>query len=321
MYIYLLIVIVQIIILFVYFKIANRLNIIDKPNERSSHSYITIRGGGIIFPVAALLWFFIYGFNYSLIIIALLTLAAVSFIDDIITLTSKFRMLIHLAAVTALFLQLGVFDFQWYVIVLVYLICVGWINAFNFMDGINGITAIYSIIALGSFTWLNQSIQFLPQHLINYLIFSVLIFSYFNLRKKAKTFAGDVGSVSMAFILAWFMISLIINTGRIEYILFFAVYGIDTVFTIFYRMKRRENIFEAHRSHLYQYLSNELKWSHVLVSAIYGIVQIVINIITIALIFSGNMNWLVFILFLLLLAAGYLILRHQISGRIRLLSY
>ena len=170
-------------------------------------------------------------------------------------------------------------------------------------------------------TWLNQSIQFLPQHLINYLIFSVLIFSYFNLRKKAKTFAGDVGSVSMAFILAWFMISLIINTGRIEYILFFAVYGIDTVFTIFYRMKRRENIFEAHRSHLYQYLSNELKWSHVLVSAIYGIVQIVINIITIALIFSGNMNWLVFILFLLLLAAGYLILRHQISGRIRLLSY
>jgi UDP-GlcNAc:undecaprenyl-phosphate GlcNAc-1-phosphate transferase len=309
--------VVQIFLLLGYFKIADHFNIIDKPNERSSHSYVTIRGGGIVFPAAALLWFIMYGFNQPWFILSLLLMAAVSFLDDVITLTSKIRILVHFIAVTLLFWQLHVFELSWYGIAMAYLFTIGWINAFNFMDGINGISAFYGLAALGTLAWLNQSIEFVSQHLIIILILSLLVFSFFNARKQAKTFAGDVGSVSMAFMLAWFIISLMIKTGRMEYILLFAVYGIDSVVTILYRLRRHENIFEAHRTHLFQYLSNELLWPHVLVSGIYSVVQVGINIVTIVLIAREKMTWPVFVLLLLLLSVGYLIIRYKISKAIQ----
>ena len=296
-----------------YFRLADHFNIIDKPNERSSHKYITIRGGGVVFPVAALLWFFIYGFSAPWIVSALLLLATVSFIDDVFSLSSKLRIIVHFIAVTLLFWQLQLLNLPWYLIVFAYLIVIGWINAFNFMDGINGITAFYGLVTLLAFAWLNHSVEFVSQHLIVLLILSVLVFSFFNARKRAKTFAGDVGSVSMAFLLAWFMIALISKTGRLEYLLFFSVYGIDSALTIFFRLLQRENIFEAHRTHLYQYLSNEFQWPHVLVSGIYGIVQAVINLLTIMLISENKMNGLIF--FLILLASGvfYLVVRLKIT--------
>ncbi len=251
------------------------------------------------------------------IVLALIILALISFLDDIITLTPKIRILIHFFSVTILFWQLQLFEFPWYIIFLAYLLTIGWINAFNFMDGINGITAIYSFVALVSFFWLNQSLQIFSESLLVLSILSVLVFAFFNFRRYALTFAGDIGSVSMAFLLAWFMASLIIETGRLEYILLFAVYGIDTVFTIISRILKRENIFEAHRSHLYQYLANELNWPHVVVSLIYGTIQVCINLITIWLIYSNKMNWTIFGLILLILIFIYLILRNRISKKVQ----
>lgn len=301
-----------------YFRMADHFNIIDKPNERSSHSYITIRGGGIVFPAAALLWFLMYGFHQPWIIFALLLLATVSFLDDAKTLSSKIRIAVHLVAVCLLFWQIQLFDLPWYYILLACLMVTGWINAFNFMDGINGITAFYGLVALGTFAWLNRSIQFVSQELIILLIFSVLIFAFFNARKRAKTFAGDVGSVSLAFLLAWFIVSLIIKTGRFEYILFFAVYGIDSVITIMYRLQKRENIFEAHRTHLYQYLSNEFQWPHVIVSVIYSVIQLGINYIAVKLIAENKMNWQIFLLFLLVLSTIYMTARLLVLKEIKL---
>lgn len=300
-----------------YFKMADHFNIIDKPNERSSHTRITIRGGGIVFPAAALLWFVLFGFSQSLIIFALLLLSIVSFLDDVLTISSKVRIIVHFVAVTLLFWPLQILALPWYGIVLAYLVVVGWINAFNFMDGINGITAIYSLVALTSFAWLNHSQEFISQPLILLLILSVLIFSFFNVRKRAKTFAGDVGSVSMAFLLAWFIILLMLNTGRPEYILFFAVYGIDSGFTILIRLQQRQNIFEAHRSHLYQYLSNELRWPHVLVSGIYALIQLGINILTIELIAKNLMTWHSVLLILLGLSSVYLIIRKKVTNALQ----
>ena len=299
-----------------YFKLADHYNIVDKPNERSSHSYITIRGGGVLFTLAALLWFFIYGFYQIWIVGALLLVATVSFLDDILTLPSKIRILAHFAAVSVLFWQLQVFGLPWYVVILAYLFTIGWINAFNFMDGINGITAFYGLVTLASLSWVNQSIGFASRELINILILSVVIFTFFNARKKAKTFAGDVGSVSLAFILAWFMISLILTSGRWEYILFFTVYGIDSVFSILFRLSRHENIFEAHRTHLYQYLSNELDWPHVLVAAIYAVLQLVINVITINMIVSGKV-WFLFVIVFLLAGIMYLVVRFKVTKAIQ----
>lgn len=299
-----------------YFKLANHFNIIDKPNHRSSHSIITIRGGGILFPVAAILWFLVYGFSSPLAMAGLVIMAVVSFLDDINPLSSKVRILAHLIAVSLLFLQLQLFGLPWLLILFAYIFTIGWINAFNFMDGINGITALYSLVGLSTFYYLNHSIHFVPNDLILLLTISVLIFLFFNARKKAKTFAGDVGSVSMAFLLAWFMVSLMLKTGRVEYILCFAVYGIDSVVTILFRLVRKENIFEAHRSHLYQYLSNELQWPHVVVSGIYSISQLAINALTIWLLSSEKMNWITFSGLFIFLTLVYLLVRLRVQHKI-----
>jgi UDP-N-acetylmuramyl pentapeptide phosphotransferase/UDP-N-acetylglucosamine-1-phosphate transferase len=310
MSLYFVIFIFLILIILGYFKLADHFNIIDKPNERSSHSHITIRGGGIIFPAAAFLWFLMFGFGEPWIILALMLLAVVSILDDAISLSSGIRIIIHFTAVALLFWQLNVFNLPWYVIVLAFMFTIGWINAFNFMDGINAITAFYGLVALLSFAFLNRSIEFIPRDLIILLTLSVIVFSFFNAKKQAKTFAGDVGSVSMAFLLAWFMISLMIKTGRIEYILFFAIYGIDSVITILYRLSRRENIFKAHRTHLFQYLSNEIKLPHIIVSVIYSVLQAIINIMTIKLIDGEIMTWPLFFIIFLVLSIVYLIVRY-----------
>ena len=320
MYFYLISPVILLIALMVYFKIADHFNIIDKPNERSSHTYLTIRGGGVVFTFAAIMWFLFYGQNQYWIVFAFILMSVISFLDDVITLSSKIRIIIHSVAVSILFWQLQIFELPWYIIVLTYIFTIGWINAFNFMDGINGITAFYGMTALASFAWLNREIDFFSQELIIVLIFSLLIFSFFNARKRAKTFAGDVGSVGLAFLLAWLMIALIIKTGRIEYILLFAVYGIDTVFTILRRLFRGENIFKAHRSHLYQFLCNELKWPHLLVSSIYSLIQGGINLIIIFLINLNKSNVFVLIVTILILCIIYLIVRFLIDNRIRSLK-
>ncbi len=317
MVLYIIISIFLILILIGYFKVAKKFNIIDKPNERSSHSRVTLRGGGIVFPIAALVWFFVYGFNEPWIIIALFLLSIVSFLDDVKKLSSGIRFFVQVIAVGLLLWQTQTFSFPWYFVVLAFFITIGWINFYNFMDGINGITAIYSLVALITFVWLNSFHEFIAPQLLYILIFSVLIFSFFNVRTNALTFAGDVGSVSMAFLLAWIMILLKMKTGRFEYILLFSVYGIDSGFTIFFRLLKRENIFKPHRTHLYQFLSNEIKFPHLNVSFIYGFTQLVINFIVIYLITTHNMNWLIFVIILIAVSIVYLYIRFLVNEFIK----
>jgi len=276
----------------------------------------------VIFTLAAILWFVLYGFNEPIIIGALVAIALISFLDDVMVLSNKIRISIHFLAVTVLFWQLQVFEFPWYVVAITYLFTIGWINAFHFMDGINGITSFYALTTLGSLLWISHTADFLKiengTHLVVLLIISLIISSLFNARKRAKTFAGDIGSVGMAFLLAWFIIKLILETGRIEYILFVIVYGIDSVITIIYRLKRKENIFQAHRTHLYQYLSNELRLPHVLLSMLYEVIQLIINIIAIVLIKNGVMTIPIFISFLIILSTIYLLIRLFVIKRISL---
>ncbi len=304
-------------LLITYFIIADKFDIVDKPNQRSSHTKITIRGGGIIFPIAALLWFIINGFQQPAIMAALVIMSIISFWDDVSSLSPKIRIALHLISVSILFNQTQVLSLPWYIVLLAFILVIGWINAFNFMDGINGITAFYGLSTLVTMFILNSQLHFAPDRLIEVLTISVLVFAFFNVRKKAKTFAGDVGSVSMAFILAWLMLLLMFTTGRVEYILFFSVYGIDSVLTIFFRLLKRENIFEAHRSHLYQYLANELRWPHVLVSAIYAITQLGINSVVIILIQKGNMSIPLMLFLLLILSAIYLGIRILVIKKLK----
>ncbi|MDE5493004.1 MraY family glycosyltransferase [Elizabethkingia meningoseptica] len=278
---YLIVIVLLFIIELVYFKIADKFNIIDKPNERSSHTQITLRGGGIIFYFGALLFFLISDFQYPYFILGLSLMALVSFLDDIFTLSNKIRLFIHLISVILMFLQIGLFSYEWFIPIIALVLTIGIINAYNFMDGINGITACYSLVVLILLAIVNQNINFINKDLIYYSIIATLVFGFFNFRQKAKCFAGDVGSVSIAFIIVFLLAQLIVKTGNMIYLLFLVVYGLDTIWTIIRRLSKKENIFKAHRSHLYQYLANENKTNKLIVSGIYGLVQLLLGLVII----------------------------------------
>ncbi len=262
----------------IYFRIADRFNIIDKPNERSSHSNITLRGGGIIFYLSALLFFLLNGFPFPWFFLGLTLMTLISFLDDIFTLSNKIRLIIHFGSVLLMSYELQIFSYPWYYLIICFIIIVGVINAYNFMDGINGITVSYSLSILVLLLWVNSKISYINGDFIIYVILGVLVFGIFNFRMKAKSFAGDVGSVSIAYIILFFLGMLIVTTGEWIYILFLSIYGIDAVWTIINRILKRENIFKAHRSHLYQYLANEAKVNKLIVSASYGILQFLVGI-------------------------------------------
>ena len=257
-----------------YFRIADKCNIIDKPNERSSHTRITLRGGGIIFYFGVLAYFLTNHFEYPWFMLALTLITLISFIDDIRSTSQVLRLVFHFSAMGLMFYQWGLFSLPWWTILVALIICTGIINAYNFMDGINGITGGYSLIILVALAYINREIvSFVEQELIVTVLCSVLVFNFFNFRKHAKCFAGDVGSVSIAFIVLFLIGKLIIKTEDFSWIVLLVVYGVDSVLTIIHRLMLHENIGLPHRKHLYQIMANELKVPHVVVSSVYMIVQ------------------------------------------------
>ena len=260
-----------------YFKLADKCNIIDKPNERSSHTKVTLRGGGIIFYFGALAYFLTNHWEYPWFMVALTLIAFISFVDDIRSTSQGLRLVFHFSAMALMFYQWGLFSLSWWWIIVALIICTGIINAYNFMDGINGITGGYSLIVLVALAYINAEVTaFIEPALINTVLCSVLVFCFFNFRKKAKCFAGDVGSVSIAFILLFLIGRLILTTGDFNWIILLSVYGVDSVLTIIHRLMLHENIGLPHRKHMYQLMANELKIPHVVVALIYMVAQAVI---------------------------------------------
>ena len=253
-----------------YFRVADKFNIIDKPNERSSHSRITLRGGGIIFYFGALAYFLTNDWEYPWFILALSLITFISFVDDIRSTSQGLRLVFHFSAMALMFYQWGLFSLSWWWIIIALIVCTGIINAYNFMDGINGITGGYSLIILGALAYINEEmVSFAEPALIYTVLCSVVVFCFFNFRRKAKCFAGDVGSVGIAFILLFLIGKLILKTEDFSWMILLAVYGVDSVLTIIHRLMLHENIGLPHRKHMYQLMANELKIPHVGVSLIY----------------------------------------------------
>lgn len=264
-----------------YFKIADKCNIIDKPNERSSHSTIVLRGGGIIFLTGVWVWSVLLGFEYPWFLAGLTLIAGVSFIDDIRSLPDSLRLVAQFLAVALVFYQLDMLHIElWWLVILALIVYVGATNIINFMDGINGITAGYSLVVLIPLALVNQQEGFIDQSLVITSVLSVLVFCIFNFRPKgkAKCFAGDVGSIGIAFILVFLLGNIIIKTGDITWLVFLLVYGIDGCLTICHRIMLRENLGEAHRKHVYQLMANELKIGHVKVALLYMTLQLAISL-------------------------------------------
>ena len=266
-----------------YFKMADKFNIIDKPNERSSHSSIVLRGGGIIFLIGAWVWSVFFGFEYPWFLAGLTLVAGVSFVDDIHSLPDSVRLVAQFAAAAMAFYQLGILHWSmWWIVLIALIVYVGATNVINFMDGINGITAGYSLAVLVPLAVVNINLH---QSAINLsLIFTTIIaavvFCIFNFRPKgkAKCFAGDVGSIGIAFIMLFLLGNVIMNTGDITWLIFFLLYGVDGCLTIVHRIMLHENLGEAHRKHAYQIMANELKIGHVKVTLLYMAMQLTVSL-------------------------------------------
>lgn len=286
-----------------YFRVADKCNIIDKPNERSSHSRITLRGGGIIFYFGALAYFLSNHWEYPWFMLALTLITFISFVDDVRSTSQGLRLVFHFTAMALMFYQWGLFSPSWWWIIIALIVCTGIINAYNFMDGINGITGGYSLIILGALAYINEEmVSFAEPALIYTVLCSVVVFCFFNFRRKAKCFAGDVGSVSIAFILLFLIGRLILKTEDFSWMILLAVYGVDSVLTIIHRLMLHENIGLPHRKHMYQLMANELKIPHVVVSLVYMAVQ---AIVIIGYIYCQNWGYLYLLCAILLLSFIY----------------
>lgn len=306
---YSLIAILLLIIELVYFRIADKYNIIDKPNQRSSHSTIVLRGGGIIFLIGMWVWSVFFGFEYPWFLCAVSLIAGISFIDDIHSLQDSVRLVIQFVAMGLMFYELGMLQWEfWWVVLLGLIVCVGATNIINFMDGINGITAGYSLSVLVPLVLLNIKHSFIEESYLVVAILSILVFSIFNFRQrgKAKCFAGDVGSIGIAFIMLFAIGMLIMKTRDITYLILLLVYGVDGCLTICHRIMLHENLGEAHRKHVYQLMANELRISHPLVSIIYMSIQLIISIGFIYLCPNTFIcHWIYLIIALIILSIAY----------------
>lgn len=318
---YLIVLVILIALELVYFKVADKFNIIDKPSERSSHSRVVLRGGGIIFTIGLWIWSAFFGFQYPWLLVAVTLAAVVSFWDDVHSLPDSVRLVAQFAAMGMMFWQLDMIHLDlWWAVIFALIVCVGATNIYNFMDGINGITAGYSLAVLVPLLLLNEmpgqaghgvvAGSFVESSLIVVTILSVLVFSWFNFRpkNKAKCFAGDVGSVGIAFILLFLIGCLVMKMGDITWLVFLIVYGVDGCCTIIHRIMLHEHLGEAHRKHAYQLMANELGMSHVLVSLIYMGLQLVISLVMVYLVPNTVLaHWIYLVAVAIVLAMAYLL--------------
>ena len=311
MIIYLVITVVFFAAELLYFRIAEHYNITDHPNERSSHANVTIRGGGMIFLIAALCVAVMYPAHW-LPVSGVFVIGIISFWDDIHTLSSRIRLLFHFIAVTMMFYYLGLLgSAPWYSFMLLYIIVIGVINMYNFMDGINGITGAYSLVVLCGLQYVNLTqIAFIEADVIWLPLIACVVFLVFNFRNKAKCFAGDVGSVTIAFWIIMLLLRLIYKAHNWSYILFLVVYGVDSGLTIFHRLILKQNIMKAHRLHFYQILANERKRSHLLISFGYALIQGAIIFIIIS--YHGLSTSLLFLLTIIPLTLVYIMFKPRI---------
>lgn len=270
---------------FIVARTAHKMALIDVPNERSSHSLPTPRGGGIgIWLAFVVIGIFVVKENILTLILGMAGL--LGFFEDCFTLSSKIRLLIQfiLAALAVWFfwgmpvsmISVGIFLF-WLVFI------TGTTNFYNFMDGINGIAGLTGIVSFGLLALFCFYVMNEPHigFLSLVLVVACVGFMPFNF-PTAKIFMGDVGSVFLGFVFSAFVVKL---SGRIDVflclIMFLCTFYADAIVTLYTRWRKGERMMEAHRSHLYQYLSNERGMPHWKVALLYTLAQLVFGALAI----------------------------------------
>lgn len=312
---FLVLAVVTIACLLLYIKVARQFEWKVLSDTLDHQNLPVVSGAGFIFPLSIFLIFLINeGLAFEPWMIGLLCLSILSWLDDFRNLPALWRLAIHIICIGTWLLGASLPDMAWIWIVLILIGGAGWMNVFNFMDGINGMMVMMSLVSLGTFYFILDSASL--QVFIGSQIVAVLILAYFNLRQKAIAFAGDVGSISMGFLLGYLMWQLIHTSGKWEYILFFMVYAIDAGITIFQRLISRENILRAHERHLYQILRKCYPEKSLLISLVYALYQLLINIILVLILRLDSTVYLTVILIVLTNVLIYCYLRFYFSGKL-----
>ncbi len=329
-YYYLIAPVCFIIFTLMYIRIAHFYKIYDHPVGRSSHLNRTITGFGVFVLFGLLLYSVAFPYTLkSFFIIGLLMISTISYIDDLVFVKHFIRLVFQIFALILMAIELPfnyMLDFEKIpLIIAIVILGIGVLNAFNFMDGINGMLGLTNLVILLSFLWLNSNsvdvqgnqISFIRNEFLYTYIIGVSIFLGLNLRRKAIVFAGDTGSIALAFIILYLMLNLIFKTGNYAYFLLFAVFGIDAGLTVIFKLLLRENIFVPHRDFLFKKLVHVGKYKHVNISIIYASLQALINVIVIALPLQGRLSAQLSILFIftITLCAVYIFIRNKYTKK------
>lgn len=331
--IYFITVIILFISLYLYFPVAEKYKLLAGVNNRSSHKKPVITGAGFVFFLSYIIYVIgqlVSGRPVQWLWFAGLTLlAVVSFIDDLKDVWFLIRLFAQTVAAVLMLWQLSL-NFgvnmtasvsQWSAAVLLLIISVGLYNLYNFMDGLNG---MLGGLALGMAIPIYLIDKFVPticgfvdETLVMLTIVAALIFMFFNYRPQPKCFSGDVGSIVLGYMMAFFTISLVIKTGNIAFFLMFAVTFMEAGLTVMQRLFAGDNIFAPHRMHLFQLYCNEFYKSHMLVSGIYAGVQFMfgmslflMNYFKVSVLIQNAVLWPVFIG----LCVAYLLLKRKKMG-------
>ncbi len=298
----------------IYFKIARKYNIVDLPNHRTMHDGATIRGGGFVIFIAVALVSFLFEYPGYYFVAGLTILGITGFLDDLLDLSGKVRFPLQMVSIVLILAELNLFELNLIFLFIVIILATGTLNAYNFMDGINGMTGGYSLVALISLIFVNNYVyNFIANDFLFFFLLSLVIFSFFNFRKKAICFAGDVGSLTIAYIIVYLVLKLISESQQVGFVLLLTLYGIDTIFTIVQRILKKENIFEAHRLHLFQVAVSKTSMSHLRMSGIYMLIQLIMNSLLILIIqMEFRCQMIYFGAMLLVLSVFYMVVKRKL---------
>ena len=320
--------IILIVVEYCYILIAKKYKIFAYPGGRSAHITPVPTGGGIIFYIAYILFVNVSLYTltnhlisndllsnfYPLALCGISLIPLISFKDDISAQSPLLRVIIHFLGIGIICLQINtLISLEWYYWLTILICGTGFINAYNFMDGIAGITGLYSLVVLTSILYINDLNPVINPNLIITIIISAIVFCIYNLRKKELCFAGDTGAMTMGAIIFFILTVIIQKTKDPYYLILVAVYGTDTILTIIRRLIRRENIFLPHQRHLYQNLVLYGKLPHLTTASIYAAVQAIISfgfIIT-----PQNLHSLYFIFAIAILSIIYVTLIYRFRSR------
>jgi UDP-GlcNAc:undecaprenyl-phosphate/decaprenyl-phosphate GlcNAc-1-phosphate transferase len=315
---------------FVFMRLAHKYGLHDHPNGRSSHRQPTVTGMGIILVVAFIIYLFFEPYQLpGNFVLGFFLLTIISFIDDLYFLKHSLRLFFQIFCVGIMVYQLPFQSAGNSALALgiaAILFGVGVLNAYNFMDGINGMFTLHCLLVLGCFAYLNETLvdingnhlKFTNTHFILSIMIPLAIFGFFNIRNHALAFMGDVGSIGAAFIILYLMYSLLLVSGNYIYLLLFSIFGADAGLTVVYKLILRENIFVPHRDFVFKKLVHLAKLPHLKISVYYFLAQLSINAFIIFMFpIAPKISAQIAVLFIAVigLIAAYIYMQSLVSGK------